>query len=219
MTQKKLNWILTIVCACFAAVAIILFIFGITYDGDHALTQTLMIIAALLSLALAGELAYLIWFSGSGEKPNYFLYDSKAKRNVSVDKLTMPVINKRMERYFSGYAASEGKIWTERILEAPDLDMEDVFKPLVAYKLLFDLAERDVEKGWKCFELASFETVDFVCRGLEMNGEDEVAGNIRKMKMVQPFQIKYIRDYLVSNCNYLQTKMLMYVRDNIEKFQ
>ena len=85
-------------------------------------------------------------------------------------------------------------------------------------ELLFDLADRDIEKGWKCFELASVETVDFICRGLEMNGENEIAGNLRKMKAIQPFQIKYVRDYLVSNANYLQTKMMMYVRDNIEKF-
>ena len=219
MTQKKMNLILTIACACFAVVAVILFVFGIIYDGDHAFTQIFMIISAVLSLALACELAYIVWFSGSGEAPNYFLYDSSTKRNVTLDKLTLSVLNRRMDRYFANFAPSEGKLWTDGVLEDPNLDMEDAFKPLVAYKLLFDLAEKDIEKGWKCFELASFDTVDFICRSLEMNGETEVAENIRKMKMVQPFQIRYIRDYLVSNCNYLQTKMLMYVRDNIEKFQ
>ena len=219
MNQKKLNLILTVACACFVVIAVALLVFGIIYNGDHAFTQVFMIISAVLSLALAGELAYIVWFSDKGEAPNYFLYDSSTKKNVTVDKLTLPVLNKRMDRYFAKFAPSEGKLWTDRILEEPDLDMDDEFKPLVAYKLLLDLAQRDVEKGWKCFENASFETVDFVCSCLEMNGEDEVAGNIRKMKMVQPFQVKYIRDYLVSNCNYLQTKMLMYVRDNIERFQ
>lgn len=219
MNRKKLNLILTIACAVFAVIAVVLLIFGIIYDGSHVLTKVLMIVAAVLSLALAGELAYLLWFSDKGDVPNYFLYDASTKKNVSVDKLTLPVVNKRMDRYFSNYAPSEGKLWTDGILENPELDMDDVFKPLVAYKLLFDLADKDMEKGWKCFELASFETVDFICRSLEMNGEAEVAGNIRKMKQVQPFQVKYIRDYLVSNCNYLQTKMLMYVRDNIAKFQ
>lgn len=219
MNRKKLDLILTIACAVFAVIAIVLLVFGIIYDGDHALTKILMIVSAVLSLALAGELAYLLWFSDKGETPNFFLYDASSKKNVSVDKLTVNVINKRMERFFSNYAPSEGKLWTDKILEDPALDMDDLFKPLVAYKLLFDLADKDMEKGWRCFELASFETVDFVCRSLEMNGEAEVAGNIRKMKQVQPFQVRYIRDYLVSNRDYLQTKMTMYVRDNIEKFQ
>lgn len=219
MNCKKLNLTLTIACAVFAVLAVVLMIFGIVYDGDHVLTKVLMIVAAVLSLALAGELAYLVWFSDKGDVPNYFLYDASTKKNVPVDKLTLSIVSKRMDRYFSNYAPSEGKLWTDAILENPELDMDDSFKPLVAYKLLFDLADRDMEKGWKCFELASYETVDFICRSLEMNGETEIAGNIRKMKQVQPFQIKYIRDYLVSNSSYLQTKMLMYVRDNIEKFQ
>ena len=219
MNRKNFDLILKIACACFAVIAVVLFVFGIVYDGDHALTKILMLVVAVLSLALAGELAYLAWFSDNGDVPNYFLYDSNTRKNVTVDKLTMPVVSKRMDRYFSNYAPSEGKLWTDRVLENPELDMDDAFKPLVAYKLLFDLADKDMEKGWKCFELASFETVDFVCSALEMNGEDEVAGNIRKMKQVQPFQVKYIRDYLVSNRDYIQTKMMMYVRDNIDRFQ
>ncbi len=219
MTQKKLNLIFMIACIFFAVLAVALLIFGIAYDGDHAFTKVFIIICAVLSLALAGELAYIRWFSGSGEAPNYFLYDAASKGNVSVDKLTPAVVHKRMERYFATFAPSEGKLWTDGILTDPALSMEDEFKPVVAYKMLFDLANMDMEKGWRCFELASYETVDFICSALEMNGEREVAGNIRKMKMVQPFNIKYIRDYLVSNCSYLQTKMLMYVRDNIERFE
>lgn len=219
MNGKKFSLILKIVCACFAVVGVLLLIFGIIYSGDHVFTKVFMIISAVLSLALAGELAYLVWFAKGGEAPNYFLYDSNTRKNIPADKLTVALISQKMNRYFSAYAPSEGKLWTDRILENPSLDMTDIFKPVVAYKLLFDLADRDMEKGWKCFELASYETVDFVCSALELNGETEVAGNIRKMKQVQPFQVKYIRDYLVSNRDYLQTKMLMYVRGNIDKFQ
>lgn len=219
MNGKNFSLILKIVCACLAVVGVLLLIFGIIYSGDHAFTKVFMIISAVLSFALAGELAYLVWFAKGGEAPNYFLYDSNTKKNIPVDKLNVALVSKRMDSYFSKYAPSEGKLWTDRILENPSLDMTDLFKPVVAYKLLFDLADRDMEKGWRCFELASYETVDFVCSALELNGETEVAGNIRKMKQVQPFQIKYIRDYLVSNHDYLQTKMLMYIRANIEKFQ
>ena len=218
MDQKKLNLILTISAAVFAVLFVALLICGIAIEFTYTFTKVMMIIVAIVSLALAAELAFIVWFGGKGDKPNYFLYDASIKKNVSVDKLTVQVINRRMERYFSEFAPSEGKLWTDAILENPELDMEDAFKPLVAYKLLFDLADRDIENGWKCFEMASPATVDFICRGLEMNGENEIAGNLRKMKAIVPFQVKYVRDYLVSNANYLQTKMLMYVRDNIEKF-
>lgn len=218
MNQKTLNLILMIASIAFAVIAVVLFIVGIVYDGDHAFTKVMMIIVSILSLALAGELAYLMWISGD-KKPNYFLYDSRTKKNVPIEKLSFQVVNTRMNRYFSGYAPSEGKMWTDGILEDPALDMGDEFKPMVAYKLLYDLAVMDVEKGWKCFELASAGTVEFICRSLEMNGDNEVAGNLRMMKAAQPFQIKYVRDYIVSNKGYLQARMFKYVRVNIDKFQ
>ncbi len=219
MTQKKLDIVLTALCAVFAVLAVVLLVFGFIYEGEHLFTKIFMIICGVLSLALAGEIAYINWFSGKGEAPNYFLYDSATKKNVPLNKLNAAVVNKRMDRYLSSLATSEGRIWTDGVLENPSLDVDDAFKPLVAYKMFFNLALRDMELGWKCFENASVATVEYLCSGLEMNGETEVADNIRKMKQIRPMQLKYIRDYLVSNASYLQTKMLMYVRENIEKFQ
>ena len=218
MNRKTFNFILIIAGAVFAVLAVVLFIVGIVYDGDHVFTKTMLIIVSVLSLALALELAYLWWISDD-KKPNYFLYDSRSKKNVPVEKLSFQVINGRMNRYFSSFASSEGKIWTDKILDDPTVDIGNEFKPLVAYKLLYDLAAMDVENGWKCFEVASVDTVEYICRGLEMNGDGEVAKNLRLMKTAQPFQIKYVRDYLVNNKGYLQARMFKYVRANIDKFQ
>ncbi len=218
MNQKKLNMILMIASIFFAVVAVVLLIVGIVYDGDHTLTKVLMLVIAFLSFALAAELFYLRWLSVGG-KTNYFLYDTATKRNISVEQLNAQTVHAKMNRYFSAFAPSEGKLWTDGILDSPELDIADEFKPIVAYKLLFDLADRDMDKGWKCFEAASVQTVDFICRGLELNDENEFAENIRKMKEMHPFQIQYVRDYLVKNKDYMQTKMLMYVRNNISKFE
>ena len=155
----------------------------------------------------------MLWITGT-VKPNYFLYDARTKKNVPLQKLTPQVINNRMNRYFAEFAPSEGKLWTDGILEDPELDMSDAFRPVVSYKLLLDLAVMDQEKGWKCFEIATDATVDFICCGIEMNGEDEIAKNLRLMKAVQPFNVKYVRDYLINNKAYLQAKMFRYVRDN-----
>ena len=97
-----------------------------------------------------------------------------------------------MNRFLSKYATSEGKIWNDRVLDNPYLEMPAEFKPLVAYKLLFGLAEKDAEAGWRCLENASDDTIHFICGGL--------------------------RDYLVRNKRYVQNKMLKYTVANIEKF-
>ena len=215
MNQNRLKLILAITSGAALCVALLLFFLGIF--AVSGLTQIAMIIASVLALALALEVLYLFFMSGDA-RPNYFLYDSRQGRNVSVQKLDSRMVNVKMNRYLSAYAPSEGKLWTDRILDDPYLEMGDEFKPLVAYKLLFDLAEHDSENGWKCFEVASVETVDFLCNALEMNGDQEMAQNLRQMKAASPINLKYIRDYLVRNRQYLKEKMRRYVYDNIQSF-
>ena len=218
MNKKSFNLVLLIAAVVFAVISIVLLIVGIIYSADHLFTKVMIFVVAVLSLALAAELAYLCFISVD-KQPNYFLYDSKIKRNMPVEQLTFSVINNRMNRFFASYASSEGKIWTEGILDQPELEMAEEFKPLVAYKLLFNIAHMNIDNGWKCFEVASVQTVDFICKGLEQNGDVELAKNLRLMKAAQPFQITYVKEYLVNNKSYLQAKMFRYVKDNIEKFQ
>ena len=129
------------------------------------------------------------------------------------------MINSKMNRYLSGFAPSEGKIWTDRVLDNPYLEMEAVYKPLVAYKLLYDLAERDVDAGWKCFDYASDDTVEFLAAALEMNGDTQFAGKLRQFKQSKPVNLKYVRDYVVANQRYLQSKIQRYVVDHIDEFE
>ena len=214
--QKKVRLIVGIASIVAAVLFVVLLVVGIVYDGS-GLAKALLIIISVLVLALAAELGYLFMLFAD-TKPNYFLFNSKSNRNISVQKLTFQTINVRMNRYLAAYAPSEGKIWTDRVFDNPYLEMDDSFKPLVAYKLLFDLAERDFDAGWKCFDLASDDTVEFIAAALEMNNDNEIAKNIRQLKMNKPTNLKYERDYLVGNRQYLQKKMFKYTVDNIDMF-
>ncbi len=216
MNQKRLKLILAIASGVALVAAILLFVLSLTVIQNVA-TRVIMIITSVLFLALAVEVFYLFMIAGDS-RANYFLYDSRQGRNISVQKLAFQTVNVRMNRFLSGYASSEGKLWTDKILDNPYLEMDDAFKPLVAYKLLFDLAEHDSESGWKCFEMASYETVEFLCAALEMSGDDEMAQNLRQMKAAMPINLKYVRDYLVRNRQYLKEKMRRYVCENIQKF-
>jgi hypothetical protein len=216
MNQKKLKMILAIVSGIALLAAIVVLVLSFTVI-QNIVTRIIMIITAVLFLALAGEVFYLFWMAGDS-RANYFLYDSRQGRNIPVQKLAFQTVNVRMNRFLSGYAPSEGKLWTDKILDNPYLEMADAFKPLVAYKLLFDLAEHDSESGWNCFELASYETVEFLCHALETSGDDEMAQNLRQMKAATPINLKYVRDYLVRNRQYLKEKMRRYVCDNIQQF-
>ena len=218
MNKTRLKMFLGIMAGVLLAAAVALMVVSFVVV-ENIFTRIVMIIAAVLSFIMAALLGYLILLANDTE-PNYFLYNSQQKRNIPVQKLTFETVNVRMNRCLSGYAKSEGKLWTDRILEAPTLEMDDAFKPLVAYKLLYDLAAHDAENGWKCFEYASYETVDFICSALETNNDIEMADTLRQMKsgLNVKCDIKYVRDYVVSNRAYLKDRMFRYVRDNIQSF-
>lgn len=214
--QEKIKLIVLIGSIVAAILAVALLIVGIVYSGG-TLAKVLIFVISFFVLALAGELGYLFMLMGN-TKANYFLFNPKTNRNIAPQKLTFQIINVRMNRYLSNFASSEGKIWTDGVLDDPTLEMDDAFKPLVAYKLLFDLAERDFDAGWKCFDLASDATVEFICAALDTSADEELAKNLRDFKGVKPTNMKYVRDYLVSNRKYLQSKMFRYTADNIDKF-
>jgi hypothetical protein len=219
MTQNKLKMLLGVAAIVFAVLFVALLlvgIFAITADSVK-FVKVLVIIISVLCLLIALELGYMFMIE-SQSAPNYFLFNSQTKRNIPVQKLSFQIINGRMNRFLAGYASSEGKIWTENILGNPYLEMEDKFKPAVAYKLLYDLAERDNEQAWACFEETSVETVEFLCASLELNNDFEMARSLRQSKNTQPINMKYVRDYIVTNRNYLKSKLCHYIYDNIWLF-
>jgi hypothetical protein len=216
MNRDTLKILLGVATIFFLIVSIVLFVLGFALDLS-VLPRIILIIIAALALLLSVELGYFT-FLLIDKNPNYFLYNAKAKRNISVQKLTFATVNARMNRYLSGYATSEGKIWNERVLDNPYLEMEEQFKPLVAYKLLFGLAEKDAEAGWRCLENASDDTVHFICEGLRANNDNDFASALENLMAQKPVNIRVIRDYLVRNKRYVQNKMLKYTVANIEKF-
>ena len=216
MDRNKLKLALLGATALSFVVAVVLFILGLDIDVG-ALPCIILIIISLLCLALSAELGYFTYLMVDAN-PNFFLYSANAKRNMSVEKLTFQVVNARMNRFLAGYAASEGKLWNDRIFDNPYLDMPEEFKPLVAYKMLYGLAEKDSEIGWRCLENSSEETIIFICKGLELNGDANFASAIKGIMAQKPLNMAAIRDYLVRNKRYMQTKMMKYVIANIDRF-
>lgn len=214
MDRKKVKLIIGILAIVFFVIGVALLCVALL-AGLNTTSAIIMGIVAGLCLILSVELGYMFWIN-MDSKANYFLYDSATKRNVPVQKLNFAVVNARTGRYLSHFAPSEGKIWNERILDNVDVDAE--FKPLVAYKLLFSIADKDAEAGWNCLENASSKTIVFICEGLNANGDLEFSNTFGRMMAEKPLNMPMIRDYLVRNKKYMQSRMLKYVVENIELF-
>jgi len=217
MDRSKMKILLAAATVFFFVVAIVLFILGFAIDDISTLPKVLLIVLAVICIALTGELGFFTYLMMDTD-PNYFLYSPQVKRNISVQNLTFQTVNMRMNKFLSGYASSEGRIWLDRVLDNPYLDMPSEFKPLVAYKLLYGVAESDTDAGWQCIESASDDTLKFIYNGLSENNDLEFASRLQMFMSEKPMNMTFVRDYLVRNKKYMQSKMMRYVVDNIEKF-
>ena len=216
MNQNNLRKIFIIICAALAVIGVSLLCVGV-FVIDMTFFKVMTIIIGALFILACAEFGYMAYVEKE-IKPNFFLYDVQTKKNIPLEKMDFNVINRKLNGYLRTLAASEGKIWTDRVLENSSNGIEDKFKPAIAYRLLFGLADKDMDQGWKCFELASPETVEYICKALDANGDTEVSRTLRHLKAANPVNLKYVRDYLVNNKSYLRTKLCNYVYDNINQF-
>ena len=216
MEQNKSKLLLLGAAAASAVFSLALLVFAIIYD-DSDFAKFMLFLAAFSLLLIGTEVAYFFVLMRN-VKPNYFLFNSSFNINMSPSKLTFDIVDRKTNRYLAAFARSEAKVWTDGVLESNRGAIPHEFRPVIAYKLLFDMAESDSEGAWKCFVLASQKTVDCIAEGVAQNGDVQLAAAIRQLKAANPINMKQTREFLISNKPYIKKKLFRYVLDNIDKF-
>lgn len=182
------------------------------------------VVAAILAVELillgAAILAFTI-LSHDGDA-NFFLYDRKSKRNISEDELSFERINSRMGYYMTLISSSQEQMWTKNVLAGANVRFGQgfVYKPLVAYKMLYDLIELDRPETWELFTGADADVISTLCRVLASCGEKDMADTLldayEGAESVQ--DVEWVRDFIMGNAKYIRRRMREYVLKNIEEF-
>ncbi len=182
--------------------------------------KVLFRIAGVLLLVLAGLSLFYFYLSRSSD-PNFFLYDQAQHRNISVDQLTFSIVNERMEFYLSLISDSDEELWQGSILAKSDgsFGREDVYRPLVAYKMLFDLTEQNDDVHWRYLELAEVTAIRLLTRALAQAGDKELARALVELYRGEGIEDgENLRDFLMENRKYLSGRMLRYVKQHLDYF-
>lgn len=221
----KINWkrvlpiVLWVGLAVFAIGAILLFAIAVPH-ADAAYKRVLSVICAVLMLLLSLLIGAYLYLSRD-TYPNFFLYDRKKKKNIPVEKLGFKTVNERMSFMLTQLAESPEALWKGDVLlfEAERFGYKSVYKPLVAYKMLFDLGNQGPDSGyWNFLKTAPQENLNAIYAALERAGEK---------KMVEAFQLileradgdyAKVKEFLRKNLGYIRSKMLSYVVRHIEYF-
>lgn len=217
--KQNLQVVLFVLCGLLAILGILTFVL-FAGQSEGVLSVLLIILGVVLILA-AVALAMLALVTGSAERANFFLYDSKLKANRSVDELGFEVINNKMTYVMSKLTSTASKVWTQNVFEEDSevfADGDDRFVPLVAYKIIYDLSERANEGVWNLYLMADRSIIDSIAAALELNRDAELANAFRYLHENAAGSFERTEKFLADNKKYIQTKMVKYVKSNIDRF-
>lgn len=215
--KKKIPLLMAIAAVIIAVGAILILALAVP-NSDAQYKKVLGSVIAVLMLVLSAMIGYYLWLQRDVE-PNFFLFDRAKKRNISVDDLTFKIVNERMSFFLTLHCDSVEQLWSENALENDSkLGYRRVFRPLLAYKMLYDLADKNLDSYWNCLFEASPDVIDSLCNALEQGGEQELVKAFRFLMEHYKEEPHKIKDFVTGNTKYIRGRMLSYIKHHIEAF-
>ncbi|MBR3878771.1 MAG: hypothetical protein IKJ24_01480 [Clostridia bacterium] len=217
--KQNLQVVLFVLCGLLTVLGILTFV--LFAGQSEGVLAVLLVLLGIVLIAAAITLALLAFVTGSAERANFFLYDSKIKANRSVDELHFDLINQKMTFVMSKLTSTASKVWTQNVFEEESevfAEGDDRFVPLVAYKIIYDLSERASESVWNLYLMADRSIIDAIAAALELNNDGELANAFRYLHENAAGSYERTEKFLADNKKYIQTKMVKYVKSNIDRF-
>ncbi len=187
-------------------------------NADAAYKSVLGIIIAVLMIILSLLIGVYLWLCRDTE-PNFFLFDRKKKRNISIEELTFKLANERLSFLLTTVSQSEEELWSADVLENElKLGYRKVYRPLIAYKMLYDLADKNIDSCWDYLQSSTPETVISICKALEQAGETEMVKAFRFIMENYRQDPSKIRNFVIGNQKYIRGRIMSYIKRHIEMF-
>lgn len=179
-------------------------------------------IMGVLLILLAVAMGYFIYLVASSEsesdEPNLFLYDSKTETNMPAENLNFSLVNKRMTFFMSHLTNNIREVWTRNLfLEEEAFDGIEELKSLLAYKMLYDLADKDIPALWELYLNADASLISAISEKIRNNG-DEFGKYVVQLHAGAKGSYEKSRKFLLDNKGYIESKMFICVKNNIDKF-
>ena len=198
--------------------AVLVAIFGA--GSSIGTVKVFYIVLTALMGVLGCVCIYFTTVISGGEDPNFFLYETSTKANMPIESLTFEHVNKKMTYFMSHLTSTAKEIWEKDIIGSENemFGEENEFRPLAAYKALYDLSTRGNDAIWQLYLSADDEIIVSLVDALALAGDVELGKAIRYLHKNAEGNAEKTKRFLSDNSEYIQKKMLKYIRDNISKF-
>lgn len=215
--KKYLPTILLVAGAVCLLIAVVVTVVTFANWGETPFMSVMWLLAALLFAALGGLVIYLAMISATVTR-HFFLYDKNLGKNIKPSELTFEIVNKRMTYFMTRMATSERQVWTANIVGSEDerFGKNDVYRPLMAYKMIYDLTEHNSPEYWKLFAKADVAIVSSICDALSDNDDAQLGATLVFLREHHAQNIDKISNFFMDNRAYMQKQMVNYVRANVD---
>lgn len=186
--------------------------------SKSAAVRTLMTILIFLLLAAGVALMYL----GNKSRAtlvHYFLYDRRRDKFLLPEELTVDIVQDGVTHYLYPYTKAPIELWQDipRPLRV-QLEVEPDFRPLMAYRMLFELSVANAENVSALFLSANEKALAYLCRTLSDCGDGEMADFIYDLYKTTTPNNEQIYLFFKNNSALFQRRALRYVQQNEEGF-
>ena len=216
--KKKLPLIFLILGGLLILGGILMLIFG---AGDSfGFLKVMFVITSVIMILLGAVCLYFVSTISGKVDPNFFLYETSTKTNMPIDDLTFDHVNRKMTYFMSRIANNAREVWERDVVGSENeiFGEDNQFRPLAAYKALFDLVDRGNDTVWNLYLNASDEIIVSIVDALVACDDAELGKAVRHLHKTAEGDAEKTKKFLTDNKLYIQKKMLKYVKQNIEKF-
>ena len=205
--------------AILVAVAVIIACFAYTKAEQFLFKIALFVLSGILGII--GAFIIFVVAVGSkieAQKNNIFLYDKKKKQDIPLSELTVDEIRNRLVAYMGAFRY-RGRLYIGDLFDEKYTAIPEAIKPLFCYELLCQISENRADA--EIFLSFGLECAEIFSKYLSQNGDYELALAVKGFiidfsegdKNAEAFQ-----NYLASQKECLEEKILSYTVKNIEKF-
>lgn len=199
-----------------AAAALIFAVLSFVCSAHRESTaiSALFVICGVLLLVLTALMAVLVWLSVPRDK-NFFLYDAARGANIAAGELTEQRVNARLDEFIEESFGDAQRLLVKNSLAEGNFGLYAVLRPAVAYRLLY-LASEDAASA-VALQTCDDQTLRVLCQALRKAGETDMADAILRHRETGG-SVERLTRFLSGNRKYIQSRLMSYIKRNMELF-
>lgn len=199
--------------------AVLGLLFFIPASMTRALWLRIFFGILIVLLLIAGVAFLYLSHRAKKERVHYFLYDRQRKVNLPMSKLSPTLIREKIDAYLSDYTDSADSLWQEIPKKLRlQLEADTQFLPLISYRMLLELSEKDASELSDIFANSDSRAVGYICRAIRDAGDADLADYIFQMKKNIEESSARIPTFFRKNHRLFEERMLRFVECHISDF-